>query len=92
MITTVVSMALLAVAVEAARTNRARGLFHIGLANSLLAGAAASVAFAPLWPSVNPMDCAGALAAAVLIRIMVDRRICPRHFRLRSADDHRYPQ
>lgn len=79
----IAGLLLLVVSVESARCAQDwRGAKMMGLANAFLAGAAAALVGAPFVPGVDPLQCAGAIAAATLIRMVVDRRICPCHLTL----------
>lgn len=71
------AVALLIISVEAARENNGRGLALVGLANAMMAGAAAAMAGAPYIDCFHSTESGGALAAAVVVRILVDRRIRP---------------
>lgn len=78
---TAAAVLLLILSVEAARENKDRGVALVGFANAMVAGASAALAGAPYVECMQAIECGGALAFAVSIRIMVDRRLCPRAFR-----------
>lgn len=73
----VVCAALVVTAIRAAINNQSHHLPALGLANAALAGAAAALAGVPFCPDLDPLAAAAALAMAVLMQLLAERRNCP---------------